>query len=160
MAGGKADKESVEARRQRREREAVLETRGAALRAGAVWAPLGPVLCIATLWLLKESLISANEMVRDKSEYVTEPFMPVVLLAGVGTCYAAFATWRITQSSGAVGGPAILAGIACVLVTLIVCSIAAFVIFSEGVPGLAWIALLVMSALGVGAVCVMSHISG
>ncbi|HPF40868.1 MAG TPA: hypothetical protein P5081_07205 [Phycisphaerae bacterium] len=132
--------EDAAARDQRRAREAAIETRGAAFRAAAMWIPVGPVLCIVLLAVLKKALLSAQELATEQAGFPTEPLMPLTLFAAYGACFGAFVAWRIISSSGAVGGPVLLVTSLCMLLTFVISAIGAAVIFG-GMPLFAWLAI-------------------
>lgn len=149
----------VDDARSRREREAAQEIRQLAFRAMGVWALPGTIACIGALWLLRHSLVSAHALLADKSELISEPFMPVLLLIGVGGLIGAFLTWRVSHCTGTVGGPVSVAVAAGVLGISIACAAALPVIFSAGVPVLAWIGWAAMTTTGLGAVWVVAQVS-
>ncbi|MCB9851961.1 MAG: hypothetical protein H6819_02605 [Phycisphaerales bacterium] len=132
----------------RRAKEAASETRTAAFRAAAIWMPFGPVLCIVLLAVLKKAIISAQELATEQAGFATEPFMPFALMAALGACYGAFVAWRVTNSSGAVGGPVLLVTAACMLMTFVGGAIGAIFVFEGGVPGFAWLAILTTTLFG------------
>ena len=138
-------------KQKRRAREAAIETRSAAFRAGAIWIPVGPVLCLIMLWALKESLVSAQALLSDLGENLTEPFMPVALFAGVGACYGPFVAWRVTSSSGAVGLPVFMVASVCMFATFGAGGIASVFIFEGGVPMFVWLTLGITTLVGLGA---------
>ena len=151
---------SDDARTQQREREALRETYQAALRASMLWMPLGPIICIAVLWGLKNALITADEFIKEKAEFATEPFMPVLLFVAAGTVFAAFLTWRITQSSGAVGKPVNRVAAGCILLTCACCVLASFAIFSGSVPGVVYVSVGLMALTGIIAVYAVGYVTG
>lgn len=138
-------------KQKRRDREAAIETRSAAFRAGAIWMPLGPLLCVILLWALEESLISAQALLPDLAENLTEPFMPLALFAGVGACYGAFVSWRVTSSSGAVGMPVLMVVLICMFATLAAGAIASLFLFEADVPMFAWLSIGTTAVFGLGA---------
>lgn len=153
-------KEDPAARDARRAREAATETRGAALRAGVIWIPLGPVLCIVLLRVLRGALISAQELATEQAGFPTEPMMPLALFAAAGACYGAFVAWRVTNSSGAVGGPVLMVVAICMAATLIGGAIGAAVVFGGGAPGFAWLAILAMTLVGLFTAWLVNHALG
>ncbi len=138
-------------KQERRDREATIETRGAAMRAGVIWMPLGPLLCVILLWALEESLISAQALLPDLGENLTEPFMPLALFAGAGACYGAFVSWRVTSSSGAVGMPVFMVASVCMFATFGAGAIASVFLFEKGVPMFAWLSIGAKTIVGLGA---------
>jgi len=153
-------KESEAARDQRRAREATQETYQATTRAALAWIWLGPVVCIAALWALKDALITADEFIKEKAEFATEPFMPVFLLVAVGVVCAAFLTWRVTQSSGAVGKPVYIVAGGGVLLTALACVVAGLAIFNSGLPGVVLLSIVLKACAGILAVFAVGQVMG
>jgi hypothetical protein len=137
-------------KQKRRAREAAIETRSAAFRAGAIWIPVGPILCVILLVVLKKALISAQELATEQAGFPTEPFMPLALFAALGACYGAFVAWRVTNSSGAVGMPVLMIAAVCMFATFGAGAIASFFIFDGGVPMFAWLSVGITAAVGLG----------
>lgn len=155
-----AETDEASAREQRRAREAASETRAAAIRAGAIWIPVGPILCVVLLAALKKPLISAQELATEQAGFPTEPMMPLALFAAVGACYGAFVAWRVTNSSGAVGRPVLMIVAIGLLATLVGGAIGALFIFEAGIPGFAWLAILAMTVVGLFTAWLVNHALG
>lgn len=149
--------ETAEQRDRRRAREAASETRGAAIRAGAIWIPVGPILCIVMLRVLREALISAQQLATEQAGFPTEPMMPIALFAAFGACYGAFVAWRVTNSSGAVGGPVLMMAGICLLATFAGGAIGAVFVFEKGIPGFAWLGILATTVVGLFTAWLVNH---
>lgn len=122
--------------------------------------PVGPILCVVLLVVLKKALLSAQELATEQAGFATEPMMPLALFAALGACYGAFVAWRVTNSSGAVGGPVLMVTAVCMLATFVGGAIGALFIFDGGIPGFGWFAILATTLFGLGTAWLVNQALG
>lgn len=129
----------------RAEESWVLEVLPGVVRPVVLCLAIGCVLLPVSLWALKAALVAADVLLRDKHHW-QEAWMPALLLAFFGGLFGAVLGWRMVSASGTAGWPVALAGGVAIVCLAGVGAVAAFMLFSKGVPMMGWIGLGAMAA--------------
>ncbi len=139
-----------------REKAAMREGMAVAAKSAAGWVPIAGAVLILGYYLARSTFKAADHIFEDAGTEWDQAMWPSAMFGIFGLAYGALIGWRISTTSGLVGGPAWKIGAAAVIAVAVIGVIGALFIHTEKLPILIWLSSGVMLIGAMGSITFFS----